>query len=121
MGNRLGVSHVWCWEVAHKYRRGQIPLLPNDEARLLELRDSMGRDPVAVRRAAAAAASHVVYHQGCECPACLCPESERVPYPNAKDLPWSQRCQCVAVKPGWVSRSRKSFERRSPQRARRSS
>ena len=45
MARRLGCSHVWCWRVARKYRRGLIPMLPGDEQGLVALRESLAPVP----------------------------------------------------------------------------
>ena len=39
MAKRLNCSHIHCWRVARKYRRGLIPMLPRDEQQLLAMRD----------------------------------------------------------------------------------
>lgn len=45
MAKRLKCSHVHCWRVACKYRRGLIPMLPRDEQGLLAMRDSFDAPP----------------------------------------------------------------------------
>ena len=45
MASRLGCSHIHCWNVARRYRTGQIPMLPPDEQELVALRDSLDREP----------------------------------------------------------------------------
>jgi hypothetical protein len=91
LARRVGLSHVYCWKVARNYRNGLIPLLPDDEAGLLELRDSLDQKPVAAKSPAA-------HGWECSCKTCICPRCGRRRGPRdpaGKVLESWERCQCV--------------------------
>jgi len=97
MAKRLGLrSHAHCWRVARKYRRGEIPMLPRDEQRLMVLCDSL-ESPTPDHVRPISNSPEPTHAPGCECAVCTCPKcgKQRDPRDAAGYILLSNRCGCT--------------------------